>query len=80
MDKIGLIAGNRKFPLIFAEAAKKQGCYVVAVAIKKDTNPKIKNIADKVYWLGLDEFSRLPVVPRYWWLTEPKQTVIPPRH
>ena len=59
MDKIGLIAGNRKFPLIFAEAAKKQGCYVVAVAIKKDTNPKIKKIADKVYWLGLDEFSRL---------------------
>ena len=59
MDKIGLIAGNRKFPLIFSACAKKQGCYVVAVAIKKDTNPKINKIADKVYWLGLDEFSRL---------------------
>jgi len=59
MDKIGLIAGNRKFPLIFAESAKKQGCYIVAVAIKKDTNPQIKKIADKIYWLGLDEFSRL---------------------
>lgn len=59
MDKIGLIAGNRKFPLIFAASAKKQGCYVVAVAIKKDTNSKIRKIADKIYWLGLDEFSRL---------------------
>ena len=59
MDKIGLIAGNRKFPLIFSACAKKQGRYVVAVAIKKDTNPKINKIADKVYWLGLDEFSRL---------------------
>jgi len=59
MEKIGLIAGNRKFPLIFAEAAKKKKYSVVAIAIKKDTSPKIKKIADKVYWLDLKEYSRL---------------------
>jgi len=59
MEKIGLIAGNKKFPLLFAEAAKKRGHSVVAIAIKNDTSPKIKNLVDKIYWLGLGEFSRM---------------------
>lgn len=59
MQKIGLIAGNRKFPLIFCEAAKKKNCYVVAIAIKKDTLSKIERFADKVYWLSLKEYSRI---------------------
>jgi len=59
MKKIGLIAGNRKFPLLFADAAKKQGYYIAAVAIKKDTSRRLAALCDKVYWLGLDEFSRM---------------------
>ena len=59
MEKIGLIAGNRKLPLLFCEAAKKRGYYVVAVAIKGDASPKLKNLADKIYWIGLDEFRSL---------------------
>ena len=59
MEKIGLIAGNRKFPLLFASSARARGCRVVAVAIKGDTCAAIKNAADKVYWLGLNEFSRM---------------------
>ncbi|MDI6758331.1 MAG: UDP-2,3-diacylglucosamine diphosphatase LpxI [Candidatus Omnitrophota bacterium] len=59
MEKIGLIAGNRKFPILFSEAAKKKGYFVVAIAIKKDTSAALKKIADKIYWLGLDEFSRM---------------------
>jgi len=59
MEKIGLIAGNRKFPLLFCEAAKKKGCSVVAVAIRKDTSPRISKCADKVYWLKLSDFSRM---------------------
>lgn len=59
MEKIGLIAGNRKFPLIFSEAAKKKNYYVVAVAIKGDTSPRLKTLVDKIYWIGLGEFSRL---------------------
>ena len=59
MEKIGLIAGNRKFPLLFCEAAKRKGYFVVAVAIKGDTSAKIKRLADKVYWLKLSEFKRM---------------------
>ncbi|MFA5090721.1 MAG: UDP-2,3-diacylglucosamine diphosphatase LpxI [Candidatus Omnitrophota bacterium] len=59
MEKIGLIAGNRKFPLLFSQAARKKGCQVIAIAIKGDTSRQLSKYADKVYWLGLDEFSRM---------------------
>ncbi len=59
MEKIGLIAGNRKFPLLFCESAKCNGYSVIAIAIKGDTSSRIKKSADKVYWLNLAEFSRI---------------------
>jgi len=59
MEKIGLIAGNRKFPLIVSQAAKKKNFYVVAVAIKGDACAQLKNSVDKIYWIGLDEFARM---------------------
>jgi len=59
VERIGLIAGNRKLPLLFSVAAKKRGYYVVAVAIKGDTSPKLKNLVDKIYWISLNEFRRM---------------------
>ena len=59
MKRIGLIAGNRKFPLIFCEGARKQGYQVIAVAIKGDTSPLINLAAHKVHWLKLTEFKRM---------------------
>lgn len=59
MEKIGLIAGNKRLPLVFSEAAKKRGYYIVAIAIKGDTSPKLKNLVDRIYWIGLDEFRRM---------------------
>lgn len=59
MQKIGLIAGNRKFPIVFSEAAKLKDYYIVAIAIKGDTSRCLKRFVDKIYWLGLNEFSRM---------------------
>ncbi|MFH0918608.1 MAG: UDP-2,3-diacylglucosamine diphosphatase LpxI [Candidatus Omnitrophota bacterium] len=59
MKKIGLIAGNRKFPLLFAASARKKGCKIIAVAIKGDTSPKLKRFVDKIYWLRLAEFQKM---------------------
>jgi DUF1009 family protein len=59
MEKIGLIAGNRKFPLLFAEAAKRNNYYIVAVAIKGDTSAKLRKLVDKIYWIGLGELGRM---------------------
>ncbi len=57
--KIGLIAGNGKFPLMFARAAVDKGLDVVAVAIKKDTSPWIARLVKKVYWLSLKDYGRM---------------------
>ncbi len=59
MERIGLIAGNRRFPILLAQSAKRKGCYIVAVAVRNDTSPSLKKYVDRIYWLRLDEFSRL---------------------
>jgi len=59
MKKIGLIAGNRKFPLLFAASAQKKDCKIIAIAIKGDTSPKLKKFVDKIYWLRLSEFPKM---------------------
>lgn len=58
-EKIGLIAGNRRFPCIFAQQARRQGHSVVAVGVKGDTAPQVKKFVDKLYWLSLSQYSRL---------------------
>jgi len=59
IKKIGLIAGNGKFPLLFAKAASRNGIDVIAVAIKKDTSPWIVPLVKKVHWLTLKEYSKM---------------------
>ncbi|MFH1338965.1 MAG: UDP-2,3-diacylglucosamine diphosphatase LpxI [Candidatus Omnitrophota bacterium] len=59
MPRIGLIAGNRKFPLLFAGQARKKSYSVVAVAIKGETHPGLSNLVEKIYWLGLRDFSKV---------------------
>lgn len=56
---IGLIAGNGRFPLLFADAARRKGFDVVAIAIKKDTSRLIVPMVKKVYWLSLKDYARM---------------------
>jgi UDP-2,3-diacylglucosamine hydrolase len=59
-DRIGLIAGNGKFPFLVLDAARAQGHEVVVAAIKEETSPEIESHgATSVYWLSLGELSRL---------------------
>lgn len=59
IKKIGLIAGNGKFPLLFAKAARDKGLEVVVIAIKNDTSKYIISLANKVYWLSLKDYARM---------------------
>jgi len=59
MDKIGLIAGNRRFPILFCESARKRGEHVVAVAIRGETSRSITRMADKVIWVNITDFERI---------------------
>ena len=58
--KLGLIAGNGKFPFLVLDAARAQGFDVVVAAIKEETFPEIeKQGAASVHWLSLGELSKL---------------------
>src|SRR5580698_2277948 len=58
--KIGLIAGNGKFPLLVLDAARSKGMQVVVAAIKEEATPEIEQHgAAAVYWLSLGELSKL---------------------
>jgi UDP-2,3-diacylglucosamine hydrolase len=62
--KLGLIAGNGRFPFLLLDAARAEGTEVVVAAIKEETEPEIDHRARadsgiRVHWLSLGELSRL---------------------
>lgn len=59
-ERLGLIAGNGKFPFLVLDAARAQGLDVVVAAIKEETFPEIASRgAAAVHWLSLGELSKL---------------------
>jgi DUF1009 family protein len=62
--KLGLIAGNGRFPFLLLEAARSHGLSVVVAAIKEETDLEMNEIAAldpgvRVHWLSLGELSKL---------------------
>src|ERR1035437_634791 len=62
--KLGLIAGNGRFPFLLLDAARAAGLSAVVAAIKEEPAPGIaaRAAADpaiRVHWLSLGELSRL---------------------
>jgi UDP-2,3-diacylglucosamine hydrolase len=62
--KLGLIAGNGRFPFLVLDAARAQGFAVTVAAIREETDPEINHRAEcderiSVHWLSLGELSRL---------------------
>ncbi len=57
MSRIGLIAGNGRFPLYFAHAAKLGGNEVVAVAVREETSPELEKLVDKIHWFHVGELQ-----------------------
>src|SRR5579864_9190502 len=59
-EKLGLIAGNGKFPFLVLDAARAQGYEVVVAAIQEEAFPEIETHgAAAVHWLSLGELSKL---------------------
>jgi DUF1009 family protein len=59
MRKLGLIAGNGKFPLIFAAQAKREGVSLVTVAHRQETPAEIEQIAGGVTWVYVGELGKI---------------------
>jgi UDP-2,3-diacylglucosamine hydrolase len=59
-DKLGLIAGNGRFPLLVLDAARARGEQVVVAAIKEETFPEVEQHgAAAVHWMSLGELGKL---------------------
>src|SRR5580658_8974186 len=62
--KLGLIAGNGRFPFLLLDAARATGLAVTVAAIREETDKEIdeRAAADRsisVHWISLGELSRL---------------------
>jgi UDP-2,3-diacylglucosamine hydrolase len=59
VKKLGLIAGNGRFPLIFAAEAKRAGFSVIAVAHRGETDAAIATVADEVTWVYVGQLGKI---------------------
>jgi len=57
--KLGLIAGNGRFPFLVLDAARAEGFEVIVAAIKEEAFPEIETRGATVHWLSLGELSKL---------------------
>lgn len=58
-EKIGLIAGKGQFPLLFAQAARRQGLEVVAVAHQGETDPALESLVHQCHWIFVGQLGKL---------------------
>jgi DUF1009 family protein len=56
---LGLVAGNGRFPLEFAEKARALGLSLAVVALKNEADPQIANMASTCEWISIGQLGKL---------------------
>jgi len=56
--RVGLLAGYGRFPILFAQAAARQGCDVICLAIRGEASPELAQLAAKFHWVGVAQLGR----------------------
>ncbi|HBR14889.1 MAG TPA: DUF1009 domain-containing protein [Candidatus Omnitrophica bacterium] len=59
MKQLGLIAGNGRFPFLFAQKARSQNVKVIAAAVRGDTSFFLRFAVDKIVWFKVGELQNL---------------------
>ncbi len=60
VESIGIIAGNRSLPLLFARQARVAGAKrIVAVAFEGETDPAIAGLVDEVVWVKVGQLAKM---------------------
>src|SRR5439155_15931393 len=60
LDSLGIIAGNRSLPLVFAQQARRLGIKrLVAVAFDGETQPELASLVDEIVWLKVGQLSKM---------------------
>jgi DUF1009 family protein len=59
-DTIGIIAGNRSLPIVFARQARALGIKrIVAVAFEGETDPALASFVDEIVWVKVGQLSKM---------------------
>jgi len=60
IDSLGIIAGNRSLPLVFAQQARRMGVKkLVAVGFEGETDPQLARLVDELVWLKVGQLGKL---------------------
>ena len=59
LERIGLIAGSGRFPIVFAETARRRGVEVVAVAHRGETAPELVHHVHAISWVQPGQIQAL---------------------
>lgn len=60
VETLGVIAGNRALPLLFAQQARRLGVVrLVAVAFDGETDPALASLVDDIVWIKVGQLSKL---------------------
>jgi DUF1009 family protein len=60
VESLGIIAGNRSLPLLFAKQARRMGVRrLVAVAVEGETDAALAALVDEIVWLKVGQLSKM---------------------
>jgi hypothetical protein len=59
VSTIGLIAGGGRFPILFAESARRAGHRIIAVAHRNETDPALADAVDALTWVKLGQIGHV---------------------
>jgi len=58
-ERIGLLAGNGRFPILLAQNARRQGVEVVAVALKDEASPELEQHVETLHWTSIVKLGKV---------------------
>lgn len=59
LPPLGLIAGSRALPLMFAREARAMGRRVIAVGFEGETDPALAQLVDSLTWIRVGQLGRM---------------------
>src|SRR5262249_56955074 len=59
MERVGLIAGSGRFPVLFAETARRRGVGVVAVAHVGETDEALSGVVEAITWVHAGQLEAI---------------------
>jgi len=58
-ERIGLVAGSGRFPVLFADTARRRGVGVIAVAHRGETDPDLERAVEAITWIYPGELDTM---------------------